>query len=747
MATLYPPYIEGKLPAQISGEALRFPYALNRAQGVADLLGMRESTSKPAKIKLRIKTVSTNELISDEMSCLFENNEKNGVFYTNFILNKKINYETLQLEEVVNKISLQVGQYYKIQMAFENNETPGVYYSTIGVFKYTEKPQIFLEGLNAGSINNFNSIYTGVYKNTDASEKVEQYKFIIYKNGEIIEDTGWRIHNALLDNDSYSSIDVHEFDYASEIGEQFYHAQYGVKTINGLEIFSPIYYLHKNIDLPLFLPVDAFLTNNYEEGSVKVKIRFRRNCYFRGKYWILRKEKDNNIWYKMKNILIDVFQEFNDEIVLFEDFTIEQGKEYEYAIQQYDDSLKETLYSEKKILGKIVADFEDAFLYDGQRQLKIRFNPKISSIKTTIQETKSNTIGSKYPFFYRNGRVGAKEFPISGLISYLMDENNKFIIEKDKENELNRKATESGEKDVSSGKNIDLVSENIAKEREFKFKVLDWLDDGQPKLFRSPTEGNYLIRLTGNSLTPNDTLGRMLHTFSSTAVEIAEINYNNLLKYQMLGNKQEYKKGIHYVTKTIDSNEKIFIPSATKAQIYAPSGSTYKLWFSNSVNPIEITIGISEFYNIFIDKDDVLIAIQCLTSASGIIEYGYLKENEYHIYNNSKPVLDYEYKQVCLRIESNQTFQTSQEDGVEQRIVYLRVEKKVNDNSLSDSDCFIKIVYEDNSINLINLYQQGRIEYTKDDFNGVKIPIKEINVGYGIYADIYYHESKIIYGG
>jgi len=34
--------------------------------------------------------------------------------------------------------------------------------------------------------------------------------------------------------------------------------------------------------------------------------------------------------------------------------------------------------------------------------------------------------------------------------------------------------------------------------------ALDWLNDGKPKLFRSPAEGNYLVRLMNASLTPND---------------------------------------------------------------------------------------------------------------------------------------------------------------------------------------------------------------------------------------------------
>jgi hypothetical protein len=67
------------------------------------------------------------------------------------------------------------------------------------------------------------------------------------------------------------------------------------------------------------------------------------------------------------------------------------------------------------------------FLFDGERSLKIRFNPKVSSFKTNLLEKKVETIGSKYPFIFRNGAVGYKEFPVEGLISYHMDENKKFF--------------------------------------------------------------------------------------------------------------------------------------------------------------------------------------------------------------------------------------------------------------------------------------------------------------------------------
>jgi len=70
---------------------------------------------------------------------------------------------------------------------------------------------------------------------------------------------------------------------------------------------------------------------------------------------------------------------------------------------------------------------------------------------------------------------------------------------------------------------------NLFAERKFKLEVLDWLNNGQLKLFKSPAEGNYVVRLMNNSLSPIDQLGRMLHTFTSTAYEAADNTPASLL--------------------------------------------------------------------------------------------------------------------------------------------------------------------------------------------------------------------------
>jgi hypothetical protein len=117
--------------------------------------------------------------------------------------------------------------------------------------------------------------------------------------------------------------------------------------------------------------------------------------------------------------------------------------------------------------------FEDMFLYDGLKQLKLRFNPKVSSFKTTILESKLDTLGNKYPFFFRNGNTYYKEFPISALLSMQSDDNEFFLEWKNTLTDLR------GGENISINESYNnLTTSNIKKERDFKMAALEWLNNG-----------------------------------------------------------------------------------------------------------------------------------------------------------------------------------------------------------------------------------------------------------------------------
>ena len=60
---------------------------------------------------------------------------------------------------------------------------------------------------------------------------------------------------------------------------------------------------------------------------------------------------------------------------------------------------------------------------------------------------------------------------------------------------------------------------------------MNFLTNGQPKLFKSYEEGNIIVYLSNVSFTPNKTLGRHIYDFSATVTECCEMTQENLKKY------------------------------------------------------------------------------------------------------------------------------------------------------------------------------------------------------------------------
>lgn len=76
--------------------------------------------------------------------------------------------------------------------------------------------------------------------------------------------------------------------------------------------------------------------------------------------------------------------------------------------------------------------------------------------------------------------------------------------------------------------------EMVFMERKFRECVMDWLSNGKPKLFRSETEGNMIVIPSAISFTPLEKTGRIVYTVTMTLTEIAELNLENLLDYNLM---------------------------------------------------------------------------------------------------------------------------------------------------------------------------------------------------------------------
>ena len=570
---IYPPFIRDTIPA-FTTDKIVIPFSQNPAVSIDEVSGF----------KLIIKDYLSSNIIAystaaaNDTNLIYNVDTKSGeVIFTDFI-----NNTTKEKWIPIPK------QYYKFQMSYSDDDTYNAY-STASIGRcISNNNSITITDLNSNIVNLSKNVYEGVYISDIASEPIYSYRFV-FKNittNEIVQDTGDILHNVDEDKVTYQNkrISQHLFKLNYELQKQYvYELTYSITTINGYKTSTKPYTIIKSEEIFMVFQGGIKAQQNTkakDNGYIEISLTPAESGQLVRGNFVLERTNDNLQWNELTKFTLTNISDLS--LFTWKDWSIEQGIEYTYAIRQYSGNV----YSERKLSNTITAEFEDMFLSDGEKQLKIKYNPKVSSFKDTILEQKIDTIGSKYPFFFKNNQVRYKEIPISGLISYQMDEDNLFMGNDELGLiDLSSVRQTTAENDILNNikmKTNQLTDYNYTAERKFKLSVLEWLTNGEPKLFRSPTEGNYVIRLMNTSLSPNDTLGRMLHTFSSTGYEIMDNTIDNL-KYYGLINLPELKEPEQVkVLKTLDIN---WI-GEEEIKIFEGNGIENIQWITSSPNGI-----------------------------------------------------------------------------------------------------------------------------------------------------------------
>lgn len=423
------------------------------------------------------------------------------------------------------------------------------------------EPTVYLNdtlGLNPTFWGKF-SLGNEVSKETQSKHKFDLRQGS--KEGTLLESSGWITTNASDQKDESYRFKTQLEDFG------VYNIEYTIQTSNGYQASGYLDHTayeniidEKNVSSIECIP-------NYEEGSVAIyftwdsekAIQLESNEIENGIYVISRaSEKDN--YSKWDDVYTITLENFSGTTLLYTDYTIESGISYKYAVQKefldntYPMGMRSArIYQqERNEYGQLVEAppiciyLQYSYLFYDGIQLKLKYNNKISSYKNTVIASKQDTLGSRYPTILRNGMAYYAEFPLSGLISIHMDEEGQTFF-KPKLYDHTGLGGELGlyykdELVIPLGKlelatypiNTNLTGENIYVERIFREKVEEFLNDGTPKLFRSPTEGNHIISLMNVSMTPNQQLGRMISEFSSNAYEIMDCTLENMFEYGIL---------------------------------------------------------------------------------------------------------------------------------------------------------------------------------------------------------------------
>ena len=297
---IYPPYIDGIIPAFIKGNKITIPYQMNPGVNFKDVKGF----------SLRIKNQNSQSVLTTLIST---SHTQSQVIFNDFDLSE-------------------VKQYYKIQLAYiddENNISP---YSTVGITKCIEALYYSF------SILGNNIIFTYSRDNT---EPLYNYSIQIFDDSNNLLQS--YEENASFEKETYNHY------YWFKLGQE-YTIKLNATTLNLYSIISEVKVNRVSIDENEIK--NASISSNYDEGLVRIQATIPNvnNQSLR----LYRSRQGLEDWQLMS------YTKTNDGTRDYLDIAIEHGAIYDYQIATEN----ENGYVE--VLGRInniePVYFEDSFL-------------------------------------------------------------------------------------------------------------------------------------------------------------------------------------------------------------------------------------------------------------------------------------------------------------------------------------------------------------------------------------------------
>ena len=499
-----------------------------------------------------------------------------------------------------------VDQYYKVQIRFTSTdaEDSGIdltdpdavqaidswlsrnlqyfsEWSTVCLIRGISVPTIKLQDFDEGSDTDIydtivNTQVIGVLSFADANETetLRSYRLKAYDENE----------NLLIDSgDIYSNdfTDINNFNYTFKYWFKANNTYHFTLTYVTQNLYTETHTYEFNVlqaETPdLNLQVTAY--KDEENGRIGMRVnRSRAKGRYTGQLIIRRASSKDNF-----TIWEDMYITSYDHVAYIDftwyDYTIESGVFYLYGIQGVDTNGARTPMTMFK--KPVMCIFEHIFLTGNDKQLKIEFNPSLTSFKHTLSEARVDTIGSKYPFIKRNGYVDYVQFPLGGLISTAMDADGLFTTKEKVYADAYDYYEEYNEENEVK------LYQDIVWEKFFRDKVSSFLYADEVRLFRSPTEGNFLVRIMDVNFQPNQTLGRRLWSFTSTAYEVDDCNLENYKKYNIItiddnttaiSGGEDEPSTLTPIRRIVFINNETEFPAVGKSQVMYVYNNDFYLW-------------------------------------------------------------------------------------------------------------------------------------------------------------------------
>ena len=568
---LFPPLVPDAQPAFLKTSGCKFYFALSNYNNKEDIKNVQISlvdqktnqsafdpSEHPTGIKIATLSSEEEDLIKDDYkySVSISPTDVGGFNNNQFYI--------VQLRFTSNEASDLPQNGKAIDSWLFNNKEYFSEWSTICLIRAIDQPQIFISNLNNdNSIKELptplSEISGRLYYEDDSSETeyLKSYNLNIYETSLGSKNSTYKTQQIYANeynfNEFYQEI---PYDFKKNVN---YTLAFTYIT-NNLYTNTVLYKFKISEEYENKLDGVITIVPEEKDGRIKLDIDFEHTIKTNNDIIIKRASSKTNfkIWETVKTIPHTIESLRN----VWYDTSIESGIWYKYRFYSKNDyGLDKFVQTDQPV----ICTFEDIFLTNEDKQLKIQFNPSISDFKYNTIDSQQVTLGAKYPFVKRNGNSFFRTFSIGGLISSFMDNEDWHNPEYYEGHFYTKNKTEpftssfelyNESKNLYSNYNINnnvLQYDDYVYEREFRKKVSDFLYENNIKLFRSLTEGNILVKLQNIAFQPIDSLGRRLYSFSATAVQIDDSIINNFNKYNII-NK-------YYYTYKIETLQNIYFNS------------------------------------------------------------------------------------------------------------------------------------------------------------------------------------------
>lgn len=402
-------------------------------------------------------------------------------------------------------------------------------WSNTSIIKTTFTPEVEIIGLNNFNVNNIDNpyqLFNATYNSLDSTENIQSYNF------ELLDEGG-------------HEIEVQELNYVTDYVTPSitYQIKSYVKTKTnyllklttestlGLRasILYQIYFTGEQEDFPLQL--DLTIDNKNAANIIKIS---HSSSFADIDRILVKRLSISNKYNSYDNIYEITNVNEKTKNIYFKDYLINSDELYIYYFQivYLDNS-----YSALSTPIKAVNSYDYTYILGENGEQIPVYTPQISSITLTKRDAFTETLGEQYPYFQKIGLIDYKTFSFSGNITYLstVNEENKVktkaldeIYGVNAPDEIKQMIQEAYGNSV--GNNY-INTINYFMEKEYREKLMNFLNNGEVKVIKSPTERLLFTRFTNINLTPKTELSRAIYDFSLTATEIFNEKTIDYTKY------------------------------------------------------------------------------------------------------------------------------------------------------------------------------------------------------------------------